>query len=328
MLQAGRHDGRAKRRIRNLKALVTGGAGFIGSHIVERLVHEGHEVKVFDDLSTGFARNLAPVAGNYEFIKGDLRDAEALKRAVHGVEAVFHEAALGSVARSVERPELSNAVNADGTLALLMTAREAGVRRFVYASSSSVYGETPTLPKREDMQATPASPYGVSKLAAELYCRVFASLYGLETVSLRYFNVFGPRQDPASAYAAVIPRFTSSLLREEKPVIFGDGGQTRDFTYVENVVEANMLALKATRGFGQAMNVAAGNRVSVNELVKKLQVATGSTMEPEHRAARHGDIRDSYASIEKAGDLLGYRPVVTFDEGLRRTVEWFCKHRP
>ena len=306
-----------------MKVLVTGGAGFIGSHLVERLVRDEHQVRVLDDLSAGTESNLAAVAGKYEFLKGDIREHAVVKEAVRGVEAVFHEAALGSVARSVDKPEASNAVNVDGTLALLVAARDAGVTRFVYASSSSVYGDTPTLPKREDMPTTPTSPYGVSKLAAELYCRVFWSLYRLETISLRYFNVFGPRQDPDSAYAAVVPRFASSLLKGERLVVFGDGGQTRDFTYVENVVEANMLALKTTRGFGQAMNVAAGGRVSVNELVKKLQAATGLKASPEHRPARPGDIRDSYAAIERAADLLGYRPAVPFDEGLRRTLEWF-----
>ncbi len=306
-----------------MRVLVTGGAGFIGSHLVERLVHDGHQVRVLDDLSAGTESNLATVAGKYEFLTGDIREHSVVNEAVRGVEAVFHEAAIGSVARSVDRPEISNAVNVGGTLALLVAARDAGVKRFVYASSSSVYGDTPSLPKREDMPTTPTSPYGVSKLAAELYCRLFWSLYGLETVSLRYFNVFGPRQDPASAYAAVVPRFASSLLKGERPVVFGDGGQTRDFTYVENVVEANMLALKATRGFGQAINAAAGARVSVNELVQKLQEVTGSSASPEHRAARPGDIRDSYAALEKAADLLGYHPAVPLYEGLRRTVEWF-----
>ncbi len=303
--------------------LVTGGAGFIGSHLVERLLREGHGVRVLDDLSTGPKANLASVAGQVDLVIGDIRDRATVGRSMRDVEAVFHEAALGSVARSVETPDLTNAVNVDGTLNVLLAAKEAGVRRFIYASSSSVYGNTPTLPKHEQMGVSPTSPYGVSKLAAEFYCRVFWDVYGMETVSLRYFNVFGPRQDPKSLYAAVIPRFTAGLLANEGPVIFGDGEQTRDFTYVDNVVEGNMLALNATRGFGQAVNVAAGGRVSLNELVRKLQALTGSSAKPAFSDRRAGDIRDSYADTAKAHELLGYQPVVSFDEGLERTVKWF-----
>ena len=304
-----------------MKILVTGGAGFIGSHLVDRLVHDGHQVRVLDDLSNGSEANLAQSAGRAEFIKGDIRDRAAVDRAVNGVAAVFHEAALGSVSRSVETPDVSNAVNVNGTLNVLMAARDAGVRRVVYASSSSAYGDTPTLPKHEEMPTVPSSPYGVTKLAAELYCRVFWNVYKLETFSLRYFNVFGPRQNPKSLYAAVVPLFAMRLLEGKAPTVFGDGEQTRDFTYVDNVVEANVLALKAEKGFGQAMNVAGGGRYSVNDLIQRLQKLTGCNVAPEYAARRAGDIRDSYADIEKARGLTGYAPVVGFDEGLRRTVE-------
>ena len=306
-----------------MKVLVTGGAGFIGSHLTDRLVRDGHEVRVLDDLSTGSESNLSEVTGRIRLIKGDIRDRKQVAEAVDGVQTVFHLAAMGSVARSVETPELSNDMNVNGTLAVLVASSDAGVKRVVYASSSSVYGDTPTLPKHEEMTTTPSSPYGVTKLAAELYCRVFWSVYKLETISLRYFNVFGPRQSPRSLYAAVIPRFAESLLASKSPTVFGDGEQTRDFTYVDNVVEANILAMKATRGFGQAMNVAAGGRVSLNQLIERLQVLTVNKVPPVYGATRAGDIRDSYAAIQKAKDLIGFSPVVSFDSGLRKTVDWY-----
>jgi UDP-glucose 4-epimerase len=304
-----------------MHVLVTGGAGFIGSHLVRGLERAGHTVRVLDNLSTGKPQNLAGTQA--DLVSGDLLDVKAVSASVSGVQAVFHLAALGSVARSVEAPEISNSINVGGTLNVLNAARAAGVKRVIYASSSSVYGDTPTLPKHEEMTPSPSSPYGVSKLAAELYCRVFAGVYGMETISLRYFNVFGPRQDPQSLYAAVVPRFTTRMLAGQSPVVFGDGEQTRDFTYVDNVVQANLLALNATRGFGQAMNVAAGGRVSLNDLFSRLKPLTGYKGGAEYRERRAGDIRDSYAAIDKARDLIGYGPVVSFEEGLSRTVAWY-----
>ncbi len=305
------------------KALVTGGAGFIGSHIVDRLLSEGFEVTVLDDLSTGDPTNLRHVESKIELIEGDILDGSALERAVNGAEVVFHEAALGSVSRSVEDPIKSNQVNVNGTLNVLVAARDAGVKRFVYASSSSVYGDTPTLPKHEEMPTVPSSPYGVTKLTAELYCRVFKRVYGLETYALRYFNVFGPRQSPNSIYAAVIPKFAAALLEGFSPGIFGDGEQTRDFTYVDNVIEANMLAMRATKGAGEAFNVAAGGRVSLNALLETMKDLTESHIEASYGEPRTGDIRDSYADVRKASDLLDYQPAVTVEEGLRRTIDWY-----
>jgi UDP-glucose 4-epimerase len=311
-----------------MRVLVTGGAGFIGSHLVEGLVAEGLDVRVLDNFSAGTKDNLAPVLKKIEVREGDIRDVHAVERASEGMEVVFHLAALGSVPRSVEDPLTTNAVNVDGTLNVLIAARKAGVRRVVYASSSSVYGDTPSLPKAESLPTVPVSPYGVSKLAGELYCRSFWQVYGLETFSLRYFNVFGPRQDPRSQYAAVIPLFASHLLSGRAPVVFGDGEQTRDFTYVANVVRANLLAMRAARGFGGAFNVAAGNQVTVNDLARKLRdLAAASSAMIEHAAPRPGDVRHSYADISLAQEVLGYQPVVALDEGLRRTMEWYRDER-
>jgi nucleoside-diphosphate-sugar epimerase len=303
--------------------LVTGGAGFIGSHIAERLLSEGHAVRVLDNFSTGRRENLAGFGTEIDLVEGDIRDLDAVSRAVGGVDAVFHEAALASVPRSVDDPATSNQVNVMGTLNVLLASRDAGVRRVVYASSSSIYGESPELPKREEMSPAPESPYAVSKLAGEYYCRVFSSLYGLECVALRYFNVFGPRQDPSSQYAAVVPIFVAALLAGQRPVIHGDGEQSRDFTYVENVVEANLLAAFADGCAGQVMNAACGSTVTVNELFDRLRTLTGAAVEPVYVEPRAGDVRHSFADVTKARRMLGFEPSVEFEEGLVRTIQWF-----
>ena len=300
--------------------LVTGGAGFIGSHLVVRLLAEGHRIRVVDDFSTGRRENLASFGDVVELIEGSIEHADVCRRAVHGTDVVFHLAALGSVPRSIADPLRTHEVNATGTLRLLVAAQAAGVQRFVYSASSSAYGETEALPKRESMTARPMSPYGAAKLAGEEYCRVFHETYRLPTVSLRYFNVFGPRQDPASQYAAVIPRFIAAARRGEPPTIHGDGEQTRDFTYVDNVVQANMLALEAApAAFGCVFNVGSGTRISVNALWRKICENLHVEMAPRYDAARAGDIRHSLAAIDRAREALGYVPVVTFEEGLART---------
>ena len=303
--------------------LVTGGAGFIGSHLCERLVHDGHRVRVLDDFSSGKEANLESFANGIDLIRGDIRDNALVTRATEGVDVVFHEAALGSVPRSVADPRTTHEVNITGTLNVFLAARDAGVKRVVYASSSSVYGETPELPKHEDMIPQPLSPYALSKIAGEHYAAVFKHVYGFEIVALRYFNIFGPRQDPQSQYAAVIPRFITALLSGQPPVVYGDGGQSRDFTYVDNVVEANLLAAEAEDVAGQAFNIACGGRYSLLELLSRLKQIIGSEMNPVHEPARAGDVRDSQASIDAAERLLGYRVSVDFEDGLQRTVEWF-----
>ena len=301
--------------------LVTGGAGFIGSHLVEALLGRGDSVRVLDDLSTGKADNLAPFAGRFEMLEGRIDDVSLADRAVRGIDFVLHQAALGSVPRSVEDPAGTHAANLTGTLLLLDASRKARVRRFVYASSSSIYGDTPELPKRESMVPAPLSPYAVTKLGGEHYCRVFHGIYGLETVALRYFNVFGPRQRPDSQYAAVIPRFIAALIRGESPVVYGDGRQSRDFTYVENVVQANLAACEApARAAGEAFNIACGDRISLLDLLRELQALSGRSQAPRFEASRKGDVRDSLADIRKAQDLLGYRPGIPFREGLSRTL--------
>ncbi len=306
-----------------MHALVTGGAGFIGSNLVEVLARGAHRVRVIDNLSTGKRENLAGLGGEIELVEGDIRSYHTVREAVTGVDVVFHEAALPSVPRSVRDPISSNGVNVDGTLNVLYAAKDAGVRRVVYASSSSVYGDTPELPKHEGMTPNPQSPYAVSKLAAEHYCRVFASLYGMETVALRYFNVFGPRQDPASQYSAVIPKFISAMLRGRQPVIYGDGEQTRDFTFVTNVVDANVRAGTADCRKGLAMNCACHDRVSLNQLVAEINGILGTSLGPVYEKSRAGDIKHSYAAIDLAARELGYAPSVDFRAGLRRTVEWY-----
>lgn len=303
--------------------LVTGGAGFIGSNLVDSLLKRGESVRVLDNLSTGKRENIAPYLDRIEFLEADLRDMDACRRAVEGVDYVLHQAALASVPRSVSDPLMSNEVNVTGTLQLLLAARDARVKRLVFAASSSAYGDTPTLPKEESMAPHPLSPYAINKLAGEEYCKVFHSLYGLETVALRYFNVFGPRQDPESQYAAVVPKFITSLLSGKRPRIFGDGEQSRDFTYVENVVEANLLATQAPEAAGQMMNIACGERMTLNELAEFLRQELKSPLEAEHVAPRPGDILHSWANIDRARRLLDFKPKVAVREGLRRTLAWY-----
>ena len=307
--------------------LVTGGAGFIGSHICERLLKEGQSVRVLDNFVSGKEANLESIGGDVDLIRGDIRDGRTVAEAMKGISVVFHEAALGSVPRSVADPVTTHEVNITGTLNVLLAARDAGVGRVVSASSSSVYGDTEVLPKHEGMRPQPMSPYALSKLAGEHYISVFNRVYGFEAVGLRYFNIFGPRQDPQSQYAAVIPRFITALLEGHQPVIYGDGLQSRDFTYVENVVEANLLASEAEGVSGRAFNVACGGRYSLVDLLGKMQEILGSSIEPVHEDARAGDVRDSQASIEAAQKAFGYRVLVDFDEGLRRTVEWYKNHQ-
>jgi UDP-glucose 4-epimerase len=307
--------------------LVTGGAGFIGSNIVEALVEKGERVRVFDDFSTGDIANLAAVRDRVEIIEGDLRDMAAVRRAVVGVTHISHQAALRSVPRSVDDPLSTDAVNTHGTLQLLVAAREAKtVRRVVYASSSSAYGDSPALPKVEDQTPAPISPYAVAKLAAEHYCRTFSHLYGLETVSLRYFNVFGPKQSPESKYAAVVPLFMRAALRGEPIVIHGDGEQSRDFTYIDNVVQANLLSLTTPGVAGEVFNVACNSRHSVLEIAQTVEKLLGHTVTIEHTPPRSGDVRHTLASIEKAERLLHYHPTVGFEEGMRRTFEYVRAH--
>jgi len=303
--------------------LVTGGAGFIGSHIAETLLKQGESVRVFDNYVTGRESNLDALKGlpgTLEILTGDLRDMDAVKAAVAGTEVVFHQGALASVPRSIANPVLSLETNVNGTQNVLLAARDAGVRRVVYASSSSVYGNTPTLPKHEEMPTAPLSPYAVQKLTGELLCGVFTRIYGLETVALRYFNVFGPRQDPTSEYAAVIPRFLTALLEKQRPIVFGDGEQTRDFTYIENVVQANFLAATSKEAVGQAMNVGCGERVSLNTVLQIAGELLGIQPEIEYREPRSGDVRDSLADISKAKRSLGYTPQIQFAQGLERTL--------
>ncbi len=306
--------------------LITGGAGFIGSNLAEALVKAGHRVRILDNFATGARANLAALAGGVELLEGDLRDPASVEQAVRGAEVVFHQGALPSVARSLEDPVTTHAVNATATLLLLQAARRAGVRRVVYASSSSVYGDSPTLPKREEMPTQPKSPYAVSKLAGEGYCQVFAASLGLETVSLRYFNIFGPRQDPASPYAAVIPKFLAAMRRGERPVIFGDGKQSRDFTYVENAVRANLLAAEAPGVSGEVFNVACGARVTLLELVEHLNRLLETHLTPAFASPRPGDVRHSQADLTRAAALLGYHPTVDFPEGLTRTAAGEAGH--
>ena len=306
-----------------IRYLVTGGAGFIGSHIAETLLKQGESVRVFDNLATGRSSNLEALqglAGHFVFVQGDLRDSNAVRAAVEGVEVVFHQGALASVPRSIAEPVISLETNIIGTQNVLLAARDAGVRRVVYASSSSVYGDTPVLPKHEEMPTAPMSPYAVQKLTGELLCGVYTRIYGLETVALRYFNVFGPRQDPTSEYAAVIPRFLTALLEKRRPIVFGDGEQTRDFTYIENVVQANLLAATSSAAVGAAMNIGCGERISLNAVLQTAGELLGIHVHAEYRDPRPGDVRDSLADISRARRLLDYRPKVTFREGLARTL--------
>lgn len=302
-------------------ALVTGGAGFIGSHLTDALLAAGFAVRVLDDFSSGHEQNLSLAKGKIELIRGDLADPATAARACEGADVVFHEGAIPSVPRSVAEPVRTNRANIDGTLNVLECARQAGVRRVVCAASSSAYGDTEELPKIETMPPNPRSPYALQKYAGEVYCRLYHELYGLETVALRYFNVFGPRQDPKSEYAAVVPRFATACLRGEPAQIHGDGEQSRDFTFVADTVRANLLAADAPAAVGQVINVAGGRRISLNELLAALQQITGSKVAPIHGPARVGDVRHSLADLGRARTLLGFEPSVSPADGLRRTVE-------
>ena len=307
--------------------LVTGGAGFIGSHLAEELVRRGQTVRVADSLITGKRSNLDHIP-EVEFVEGDLADLEFATRVVTGCDYVLHQAAIPSVPRSVKDPITSNRANVDATLNVLVAARDAGVRRLVFAGSSSAYGDTPTLPKHEDMPINPLSPYALQKVVGEQYLQMFTKLYGLETVSIRYFNVFGPRQDPSSPYSGVISVFATALLENRPPKIYGDGEQTRDFTYVANVVDGVLRACEATGASGQVINVATGGRISLNDLFKEMKKIVGASVAPQYAEPRQGDVRDSQADIRKAKDILGYKPIVSFEDGLARTIEWYRTTKP
>jgi UDP-N-acetylglucosamine/UDP-N-acetyl-alpha-D-glucosaminouronate 4-epimerase len=304
-----------------VKVLVTGGAGFIGSHIVDRLLAEGHSVRVLDNFSTGRRENLADVLSDIEVVEGDIESYEQVQNAVSGCEVVLHQAALPSVPRSVQDPLRSNATNVTGTLNVLLAARDSGVRRVVYASSSSIYGASPELPKHEGLLPQPISPYAVAKLAGEGFCRSFNEVFSLEAVALRYFNVFGPRQDPRSHYA--VPNFITALTNGGHPVVYGDGEQSRDFTYVGNVVEGNLLAMTAKGVAGKAYNLGAGERTTLNELLRQIGSLVGREPDPRYEAPRLGDVKHSHADVSAAQRDLGYSPSVSVEEGLRLTLEWF-----
>jgi UDP-glucose 4-epimerase len=305
-------------------ALVTGGAGFIGSHIAAALIKSGARVRIIDNFSTGYRRNIEEIGGDIDFVEGSVADEQSLSRALEDVELVFHEAAIPSVPRSVERPVETHEASINATFSLLLAARDRKVRRLVYAASSSAYGEQPELPKREDMRPAPLSPYAVAKLVGEYYCQVFSHVYGLETVSLRYFNVFGPRQDPGSQYSGVISRFMSALMNGEQAVIYGDGEQSRDFTYVSNVVRANLLAAESSKAVGSVINIANGQRVTLNQLFEIMKETTGkSDAQVQYLPTRAGDVRDSLADLTQARTLLGYEPQVDLKEGLQMTLDWW-----
>ena len=309
-------------------ALVTGGAGFIGSHIASALVTAGARVRVIDDLSTGYRENLQDIKGDLDFVQGSLADERILAKAVEDVELVFHEAAIPSVPRSVENPRQTHIASVEATFSLLLAAREKRVRRLVYAASSSAYGDQPTLPKVETMLPEPLSPYAVAKLVGEHYCQVFTRVYGLETVSLRYFNVFGPRQDPSSTYSGVVSRFISDLLGGKRPVIYGDGEQSRDFTYIENVVDANLKAAETSRGIGKVINIANGNRITLNQLLHELKSLTNKPdVSVDYQESRAGDVKHSLADITRARELLGFEPRVGLRSGLEFTIDWWKNSR-
>ena len=306
-----------------MRVLVTGGAGFIGSHLVQALLENGHDVRVLDNFATGRRTNLLGIDGDFDLVEGDIQSYERVHNAALGCEIVLHQAAMPSVPRSIQDPLTSNASNVIGTLNVLLAARDNGVRRVVFASSSSVYGASAALPKEESQMPLPISPYAVAKLAGEGYCRSFHAVYDLETVALRYFNVFGPRQDPLSQYAAVIPNFLTAALDGERPTVFGDGTQTRDFTYISNVVDANLLAIQAANVAGQSINVACGARISLNDVLDTLSELTEKQLEPVYLPPRTGDVPHSMANIELARAVLGFEPKVTFREGLARTIDHF-----
>lgn len=308
--------------------LVTGGAGFIGSHIASGLAAQGARVRVIDNLSTGYAENLREIPGNIDFVEASVADEDAVHRALEDVEVVFHEAAIPSVPRSVEDPRSTHTASVDATFQLLLACRERKIRRVIYAASSSAYGDQPTLPKSEDMAPQPLSPYAVAKLVGEYYCQAFTRVYGLETISLRYFNVFGPRQDPSSQYSGVISRFISALLSGHRPVIYGDGEQSRDFTYVDNVVDANLKAAQTNRGIGSVINVANGERISLNQLLSEVKKLTGrEDVEPEYQKPRAGDVLHSLADISRAREFLDFEPRVGLREGLQLTIDWWKQSR-
>jgi UDP-glucose 4-epimerase len=306
-----------------MRYVVTGGAGFIGSNTVDELVRRGESVVVLDDLSAGKEDNLAEIRNKISFIKGSINDLEAVRRAMHEADYVLHLAARTSVPRSVKDPLETNKVNIEGTLNVLVAARDAKVKRVVLAASSSAYGETPTLPKVETMQPQPISPYGLTKYVCELYAQVFGRVYGLQNVSLRYFNVFGPRQDPSSPYSGVLAKFCTAFLEKTEPVVFGDGEQTRDFTYIENVVQANLLACEAPAASGSVVNVGTGARISLNQTLQLLREISGIDLQAKYEPSREGDIRDSQADVTLGRELLKYEPAVDFAEGMRRTFDWY-----
>ena len=308
-----------------MRYLVTGGAGFIGSNLVEGLLRRGESVRVIDNFSTGKRENLKEFVEKIELIEGDIRSYHIVREAVEGVDVILHQAALPSVPRSVRDPITSNEVNVSGTLNILDAAKDAKVKRVVFASSSSVYGDNPELPKHEGLIPNPLSPYAVSKLAGEKYCGVFSRIYGLETVALRYFNVFGPRQDPASQYSAVIPKFITAMLNDRQPIIYGDGEQSRDFTYVANVVEANILAATKDNVAGIVVNCACHGRITLNDLVKKINEILGKKITPVYKEERLGDIKHSFANISAAVKHLGYNAGVNFETGLQSTIVWYKK---
>jgi len=306
-----------------MRYLVTGGAGFIGSHTVDELVRRGHGVVVLDDLSSGKEENLADVRNKITFVKGSITDIESVQKAMHQAEYVIHLAARTSVPRSMKDPLDTNRINVEGTLNVLVAARDNKVKRFVFAASSSAYGETPTLPKTESMQPAPISPYGVTKYVGELYAQTFGRCYGLENVSLRYFNIFGPRQDPDSPYSGVLSRFTTAFLEGSQPTVYGDGEQTRDFTFVENAVQANLLACETPNASKSVFNIGTGSRISLNQTLELLRRISGKNLSAKYEPPREGDIRDSQADIGKARESLGYEPVILFEEGLQRTYDWY-----
>jgi nucleoside-diphosphate-sugar epimerase len=307
--------------------LITGGAGFIGSHIASALVESGATVRVIDNLATGYEKNVEAIGPDVDFVKADVADDQALNKVLRDVELIFHEAAIPSVPRSVEKPTETHKASVDATFKLLLAARDHKVRRVIYAASSSAYGDQPELPKREDMRPAPLSPYAVAKLVGEYYCQVFTRVYGLETVSLRYFNVFGPRQDPTSQYSGVISRFMSALVNDAEPVIYGDGEHSRDFTYISNVVDANLRAAESRDAVGKIINIANGHRTTLNELLETMKTVTGkSQVTARHEPPRAGDVRDSLADLTQARALLGYEPRVNLEDGLRLTFDWWQKN--
>jgi len=307
------------------KFLVTGGCGFIGSNIARRLIEQGCFVRILDNLSTGRESNIADIREKVEFVKADMGDPAVAAAAMKDIDVVLHQGALPSVPRSVEDPAATHKDCVDATFTVLMAARDAKIKRFVYAASSSAYGDTEVLPKIESMAVSPLSPYAVGKLVGEFYCSVFSRVFGVETIALRYFNVFGPYQNPKSQYAAAIPAFVTSILNDKSPVVYGDGEQTRDFTYIENVVTANLLAARAKKTSGEVVNIACGERVSVNEIIGMINSITGKDVKPDYQPSRKGDVKHSLADISRAGQVIGYKPVVLFRDGLAKAIEWY-KH--